>query len=144
MIRGARATMEQAPWLLFWPCLALAGTILTINLLCDACAMPSIRAPDRLVAVCSGARRCACCRMPRRAGAIAVARRRPHHRDRDGVGAHSARDVSLSIKPGETLALVGESGSGKTLTGLALLGLLPPSMEIIGAGCCSSTGQGNT
>ncbi len=35
MIRGARSTMEQAPWLLFWPCLALAGTILTFNLLCD-------------------------------------------------------------------------------------------------------------
>ena len=35
MIRGARSTMEQAPWLLLWPCLALAGTILTFNLLCD-------------------------------------------------------------------------------------------------------------
>ena len=36
MIRGARATMEQAPLLLFWPCLALTGTILVMNLLCDA------------------------------------------------------------------------------------------------------------
>src|SRR5438445_1355669 len=35
MIRGARSTMEQAPWLLLWPCLALAGTILTFNLVCD-------------------------------------------------------------------------------------------------------------
>jgi peptide/nickel transport system permease protein len=33
--------------------------------------------------------------------------------------------------PGETLAPVGESGSGKTLTGLALLGLLPASMRIV-------------
>ena len=34
--------------------------------------------------------------------------------------------VSLRIERGETLALVGESGSGKSLTGLALLGLVPP------------------
>lgn len=36
MIRGARATMEQAPLLLLWPCAALTVTILAMNLLCDA------------------------------------------------------------------------------------------------------------
>jgi len=41
------------------------------------------------------------------------------------------RDVSLSLAVGETLALVGESGSGKTLSGLALLGLLPASMRVV-------------
>ncbi|MBI1175367.1 MAG: dipeptide ABC transporter ATP-binding protein [Sideroxydans sp.] len=35
--------------------------------------------------------------------------------------------VSLSIKPGRTLALVGESGCGKTTTGKALLQLLQPA-----------------
>jgi peptide/nickel transport system permease protein len=36
MIRGARATMDQAPLLLLWPCVALTVTILAMNLLCDA------------------------------------------------------------------------------------------------------------
>ncbi|HEV8150680.1 MAG TPA: ABC transporter ATP-binding protein [Gemmatimonadales bacterium] len=34
--------------------------------------------------------------------------------------------IGFRIERGETLALVGESGSGKSLTGLALLGLVPP------------------
>ncbi|MGQ0701809.1 MAG: ABC transporter ATP-binding protein [Gemmatimonadales bacterium] len=41
--------------------------------------------------------------------------------------------VDFSLTRGELLALVGESGSGKTLTGLALLGLVPPPGRI-GAG----------
>lgn len=36
MIRAARATMEQAPLLLVWPCAALTLTILAMNQLCDA------------------------------------------------------------------------------------------------------------
>ncbi|MFD5133924.1 dipeptide/oligopeptide/nickel ABC transporter permease/ATP-binding protein [Streptomyces olindensis] len=35
--------------------------------------------------------------------------------------------ISFSVRPGEIFGLVGESGSGKTVTGLSLLGLLPPN-----------------
>ncbi len=44
---------------------------------------------------------------------------------RGGKEAVPVSHVSLRIERGETLALVGESGSGKSLTGLALLGLVP-------------------
>jgi peptide/nickel transport system ATP-binding protein len=39
-------------------------------------------------------------------------------------------DIDLQVAAGETLCLVGESGSGKSMTGLALLGLVPRSARI--------------
>ncbi|HWL79728.1 MAG TPA: ABC transporter ATP-binding protein [Roseomonas sp.] len=39
----------------------------------------------------------------------------------------AVREVSFSVRRGETLALVGESGSGKSVTSLALLRLTPPA-----------------
>lgn len=39
-------------------------------------------------------------------------------------------DVSLTIREGQTLGLVGESGSGKSITGLSLIGLLPPRVRV--------------
>lgn len=39
--------------------------------------------------------------------------------------------VSLSVAPGETLGVLGESGSGKSMTALAVLSLLQPSVRVV-------------
>jgi peptide/nickel transport system ATP-binding protein len=50
-----------------------------------------------------------------------------------GVGGEAhplLRDVGFQVDAGEIVGLVGESGSGKTMTSLALMGLLPPAIEL--------------
>ena len=42
------------------------------------------------------------------------------------------RGVSFEIAPGEAVGLVGASGCGKSMTTLALLGLLPEGVELVG------------
>src|SRR3954454_16967222 len=57
-------------------------------------------------------------------------------RFRTAVGTvHAVRDVSFSVRRGETLALVGETSSGKSVTCLGLLGLTPPAPH------CTITGS---
>ncbi|GAA2525372.1 ABC transporter ATP-binding protein [Microbacterium mitrae] len=40
--------------------------------------------------------------------------------------------VDLTLRPGKISGIAGESGSGKTMTGLAVLGLLPPGAAVDG------------
>jgi peptide/nickel transport system ATP-binding protein len=47
-------------------------------------------------------------------------------------GIPRVRDLSFTVSSGETLALVGESGSGKSLTGLAIMRLLPRAARLSG------------
>jgi len=45
---------------------------------------------------------------------------------------HAVGNVDLTVEPGEALGLVGESGCGKSMTGLSIMGLLPPGGKIVG------------
>jgi oligopeptide transport system ATP-binding protein len=53
----------------------------------------------------------------------------------------AVRDVSLSLAPGEVLAVVGESGSGKSVTAQAILGLTPRPPGEVTAGEIRFRGQ---
>ncbi|MEO8714754.1 MAG: ABC transporter ATP-binding protein [Acetobacteraceae bacterium] len=44
--------------------------------------------------------------------------------------ARAVQDVSLTVRRGETVALIGESGAGKSVTGLAIMGLVPRGADI--------------
>ncbi len=46
---------------------------------------------------------------------------------RSGAKVHAVSDISLDVRPGETLGLVGESGCGKSTTGKAIMQLPRPT-----------------
>jgi peptide/nickel transport system ATP-binding protein len=42
--------------------------------------------------------------------------------------------IGFALEPGESLCVVGESGSGKSVCAAAIMGLLPPALQVRGGG----------
>jgi peptide/nickel transport system permease protein len=130
MIGAARSTMAQAPLLLLWPCIALSVTILAMNAVCDAlrdAVDPHRRGSPKwrrrvLDILAPG--------LVASTGPALEVRGLTIEIDTPAGSFQPVRDVSFEVASGETLAVVGESGSGKSLTGLAVMGLLPPVARV--------------
>lgn len=128
MIASARATMMQAPQLLLWPCLALTVTILIINALCDGLRdaidpQPLVRRRRSVI------ERLLPGLLPQRDLVLDV-RNLSIAINGHANPIYPVRNVSFGVAAGETVAIVGESGSGKSLTSLAIMGLLPPAVQV--------------
>ncbi|PJF09223.1 dipeptide/oligopeptide/nickel ABC transporter permease/ATP-binding protein [Pseudorhodobacter sp. MZDSW-24AT] len=134
MIRAARGAMEVSPLLLLWPSLALAGTILIFNLLCDR--LQAVLDPRNVTAggalwLRKGPRRAALPAVPAATdGPLLAITDMAISVNTSERSLELVRRADVSVHSGETVALVGESGSGKTLTSLALMGLLPDQLGI--------------
>jgi peptide/nickel transport system permease protein len=129
MIGEGRTTMNAAPWLLVWPCLALTLTIFVMNALCDGIRdwVDPNSAPRKPVLLLRPAPAQPLASTTHvldvRGLTIAV--------ESSGILIPVVRDVSFAVQPSETVAIVGESGSGKSLTSLAVMGLLPSGVQVV-------------
>ncbi|MGX1676075.1 dipeptide/oligopeptide/nickel ABC transporter permease/ATP-binding protein [Streptomyces sp. NPDC055400] len=139
MIADAAAVTDRQPWLLVPPGLVLGLAILACGLLGDAVRDTSAQRTTR---VTNG--RAACATLPKPTApppqhatstsallslrGVSVALPGPN-----GMTT-VVEDVGLDVEPGETVGLIGESGCGKSITGRAVLGLLPGAGRVVQGG----------
>jgi peptide/nickel transport system permease protein len=140
MVADASNVISQHPFLLFPPGLIIAFTVLALGLLGDAVrdsmvqdrTQPQVRRPrKRPAAEPQAAEQGAAASLPTDPDALLSIRGLTVSID----GTPVIADISFDVRPGETLGLVGESGCGKSITGRAILGLLPTGGQVTAGSC---------